>query len=391
MVDAAFYQKDLGEAYFFSMENYCRVRWEPYSSIEKRTWGPAPIKDHWKSLEQAGFHSVDAILPVEGVADELYFFRGLEVVRIKFAPKAGGDTITEGPMKTLDKWKSLAGTTIERVGAAIAVPGVPSEAYLFSGTNYVKIDVVKDKITYGPQEIIKGWPGLAKAGFDSVDAALQVPEEMAKQPGQYARVQVIQSKPDVLQWGPEKWEDHWKSLDWIAQQPSNQSPPSQDQSSSGSQTGTQTQPTKPLVSGKFEQSPMGRLGKLSFYEYRYVPVTGVEIWEGWWYANQYWGIRKVQLTWETGERRVFGTDSGAERYNAIWLNPRSGERITNLTTRIGEIWDYMSITTNRGQSMAAGGSGGVSYSWQLGNGVLLGFQGTLWPAEIVRVGPVWAQ
>ena len=263
MVDAAFYQNDLGEAYFFSMENYCRVRWEPYSSTETRTWGPAPIKDHWKSLEKAGFHSVDAILPVQGVADELYFFRGLEVVRIKFVPKSGGDTISEGPIKTLDKWKSLAGTTTERVGAAIAVPGVPNQAYLFSGTNYVKIDVIKDKIIYGPQEISKEWPGLAKAGFDSVDAALQVPEDKAKQPGetyffragQYARVQVIPSKPDALQWGPQKWEDHWKSLDWIAQQPSTQTRPSQ------VQPGSQTQPTKPLVSGKFEQSPMGRLGK----------------------------------------------------------------------------------------------------------------------------------
>ena len=120
-------------------------------------------------------------------------------------------------------------------------------------------------------------------------------------------------------------------------------------------------------------------------------MTGIEIWEGWWYATEYWGIRKVQLTWENGQRRSFGTDICADRYKAIWLNPRGGERITNLTTRIGEIWDYMSITTNRGQSMAAGGPGGIPYSWQLGNGILLGFQGTCWPPEIVRVGPVWAQ
>lgn len=396
MVDAAFYQKDLGEAYFFSMEKYCRVRWEPYGSTETRTWGPAPIKDHWKSLEKAGFHSVDAILPVEGTADELYFFRGLEVVRIKFAPKTGGDTITEGPMKTLEKWKSLTGTTIERVGAAIAVPGVPNQAYLFSGKNYVKIDTVNDKIIYGPQEIVKEWPGLAKAGFDSVDAALQVPEDKAKLPGetyffragQYARVQVIPSKPDILQWGPQKWEDHWKSLDWIAQQPQTQDPPSP---SGGGSAGAGTTPTMPVVSGRFEQSPMGRVGKLAFYEYRYSPVTCIEIWEGWWYATEYWGIRKVQLTWANGEKRFFGTDIRAERYNVLRLNPQSGERITNLTTRIGEIWNYMSITTNKGQSMAAGGAGGVPYSWQLGNGILLGFQGTCWPSEIVRVGPVWAQ
>ncbi|PYI13026.1 Hemopexin, partial [Aspergillus violaceofuscus CBS 115571] len=220
MVDAAFYQQDIGEAYFFSVEKYCRVKWEPYTSEETRTWGPALIKDHWKSLAKAGFETVDAILPVQGTEDELYFFRGLEVVQIKFTPKAGGDTIVDGPLKTLDKWKSLAGTTIERVGAAVAVPGVPGQAYLFSGKNYVKINLDKDKIEWGPDEIAKKWPGLTKAGFDSVDAALQVPEDKAKYTGetyffcagQYARDRVIPSQDDVLQWGPEKWEDHWKSL-----------------------------------------------------------------------------------------------------------------------------------------------------------------------------------
>jgi hypothetical protein len=85
----------------------------------------------------------------------VYFFRGLEVIRLKFQPKAGGDTLVEGPIKTLDKWESLAGTTVDRVGAAMTVPGLPNEAYLFSGPNYVKLDVMKDRIIYGPAEIVK--------------------------------------------------------------------------------------------------------------------------------------------------------------------------------------------------------------------------------------------
>jgi hypothetical protein len=399
MVDAAFYLKDLGEAYFFSVDTYCRVRWEPYTSIEERTFGPAPIKDHWKSLAQAGFDTVDAVLPVPGVTDEVYFFRGLEVVRIKFQPKTGGDTIVEGPIKTLDKWKSLAGTTVDRVGASITVPGVANQACLFSGPNYVKLDVVEDKLVYGPTEIVKEWPGIAKAGFDSVDAALQVPEDKAKQPGetyffragQYARVQVIPSKPDVLQWGPAKWEDHWKTLDWIASQPPTQvQPPPQGQPATP-QPPAQAQPAKLVISGQHMQVPMGRNGKRWFQEYKNVPVTGLEVWEGYWYANENWGIRKVQITWEDGSRRVFGTDINARRYNALWLSPQAGERITNLTTRIGEIWDYMSITTNKGRSLAVGGAGGVRYSWELGNGVLLGFRGYCWPPDIVKVGPVWAK
>jgi hypothetical protein len=111
---------------------------------------------------------------------------------------------------------------------------------------------MKDQIIYGPAEIVKEWPGPAEAGFISVDSALRVPEDKAKHPGetyffrtgQYARVQVIPSKPDALQWGPAKWEDHWKSLDWIANNPpANVQPPPQ------GQNGTQPQPAKLVISG----------------------------------------------------------------------------------------------------------------------------------------------
>jgi hypothetical protein len=122
-----------------------------------------------------------------------------------------------------------------------------------------------------------------------------------------------------------------------------------------------------------------------------VPVTGLEVWEGYWYANQYWGFRKVQITWADDTRAAFGADLRAQRHNALWLDPQGEERITNLTTRIGEIWNNMSITTDKGQSLAAGGAGGNQFSWQRGNGILLGFRGYCWPPDIVQVGPVWAK
>jgi hypothetical protein len=87
----ALYLKDLGEAYFFSVHKYCRVRYEPSTSIGKRTFNPLPIKDHWKSLAQGGFDRVDPVLSVQGGAHEVYFFRGLEAVQIKFQPKSEGD------------------------------------------------------------------------------------------------------------------------------------------------------------------------------------------------------------------------------------------------------------------------------------------------------------
>ncbi|KAL4874289.1 Hemopexin-like domain-containing protein [Aspergillus karnatakaensis] len=397
MVDAAFYQKDIGEAYFFSVDKYCRVKWEPYTSTEKRTWGPAPIKDHWKSLAQAGIDMVDAIIPVQGTADELYFLRGLEVVQIKFTPKGGGDVIVEGPVKTLQKWKSPAGTAVDRVGAGIVVPGVPGQAYLFSGKNYVNIDLVRDKVVYSPTEIAKEWPGVSKAGLDSVDAVLQVPEDKARYTGEtyffykdrYARVQVVPSKPDVLPWGPARWENHWKSLDWIA----NRQQSSGSGSGSGSGRAGAGQPAQPqsLFSRLHYPSPVGRVGKNWYSAYRPAAVTGIEVWEGYWYATEYWGIRKVQLTWEDGYRETVGTDLGAQKYKAIWLNPRAGERFTTFYTQIGEIWDYLSIATNQNKTLVAGNSAGGhnKTQWCVGNGVLTGLIGYTWPPEIVQMGPVF--
>jgi hypothetical protein len=50
------------------------------------------------------------------------------------------------------------------------------------------------------------------------------------------------------------------------------------------------------------QSPIGRNGKRWYQDFKNVPVTDLEVWEGYWYANQYWYICKVQITWADGTR-----------------------------------------------------------------------------------------
>ncbi|KAA8645760.1 hypothetical protein EYZ11_011618 [Aspergillus tanneri] len=223
MVDAAFYQEDIQEGYFFAGRKYARVKWTPYGSEETRTWGPVPIKDYWGSLNKAGFGTVEAVLPVDGATTEFYFFHGSSVARIKFTPKAGDDSITDGPLKITEKWKCLAGKGFDTVDVTLAVPGKTNEAYFFKGTRYVRLNVVDDRIVYGPANVVDEWPGLAKAGFDSIQASIPIPKDKAKLPGEtyffkgdkYVRVQVIASKPDVLTWGPYKLDDYWKTLDWL--------------------------------------------------------------------------------------------------------------------------------------------------------------------------------
>jgi hypothetical protein len=66
MVDAAFYLKDLGGGILL-----LRRQVLPCLLGAIHVFGPAPIKDHWKSLAQAGFDTVDAVFPVQGIADDI--------------------------------------------------------------------------------------------------------------------------------------------------------------------------------------------------------------------------------------------------------------------------------------------------------------------------------
>lgn len=43
----------------------------------------------------------------------------------------------------------------DTIDAALPVPGVSGEAYIFRGVYYVRIDVEKDIIVYGPQNSLQ--------------------------------------------------------------------------------------------------------------------------------------------------------------------------------------------------------------------------------------------
>ncbi|KAJ5704664.1 hypothetical protein N7455_005866 [Penicillium solitum] len=219
MVDAVILQEDIQEGYFFSGRRYARIKWASYGSDEKITFGPKPIVDHWPALSNAGFGRVEAAFPVHGTTTEFYFFFGARVARVQFQP-GKKDTIVEGPLKITDKWKSLANTPFDTIDAALVVPDLANQVYFFRGTHYVRIDVANDKIIYGPSKLADEWPGLTQAGFDSIDAAVPVPnakvhgEYYVFKGSQYVRLQVLASKADKLTWGPKPIADYWKSLEW---------------------------------------------------------------------------------------------------------------------------------------------------------------------------------
>ncbi|QKX64736.1 uncharacterized protein TRUGW13939_11912 [Talaromyces rugulosus] len=220
MVDAVYFNEDIKEAYFFGGTRYARVKFTPATGTEEITWGPQPITKYWPSLVKAGFGTVDAILEVPGVPGQIYVFRGAHYVRIKVEPQTSGDEIVYGPYKITDQWKTLAKAGFDTIDAAIPVPGKDGEAYIFRGENYVRVHVFDDKIIYGPAKLATEWPGLTQAGFDVVDAAFPVPggtggETYFFSGINYVKVKVVASAPDKISWGPKPIADYWKTLSWV--------------------------------------------------------------------------------------------------------------------------------------------------------------------------------
>ncbi|KAJ5097488.1 hypothetical protein N7456_008209 [Penicillium angulare] len=219
MVDAAIVHPENQQGYFFSGRRYARIKWTSYTGSEEIVYGPTKLKDVWHAVTNAGFGRIDAAVGVQGTTDEFYFFFGASVIRIKFSP-GGADHLLEGPLKITDKWKSLASTPFDTIDAVINLPGSSTEAYLFSGTHSVRFDLVHDRIVYGPYTLISAWPGLTSAGFETIDAAIPVPdakvdgEHYVFKGSQYVRIQVIPGAPDKLTWGPAPIADYWKTLDW---------------------------------------------------------------------------------------------------------------------------------------------------------------------------------
>ncbi|KAK3299778.1 Hemopexin-like domain-containing protein [Chaetomium fimeti] len=153
------------EVYFFSGTRYVRIKFVPSSPEESIVFGPANIADHWKSLIKAGFQTVDAAFPVPGHEGEAYFFSGANYAKIRFTPSSDDDVVTFGPTNTAGQWKTLNEAAFDTIDAVLPVPGKPGQAYFYSGSQYVKIEFVPssgtEKIAYGPARLYKLWKSLA--------------------------------------------------------------------------------------------------------------------------------------------------------------------------------------------------------------------------------------
>jgi hypothetical protein len=158
------------EAYFFSGTRYVRIRYVPGTYKEDIVFGPKRIVDEWKTLAKAEFDTVDAVLPVPGQKNKAYFFSGNKYAQIRFAPDSPDEEIVFGPKRIVDEWKTLGQAGFDTIDAVIPVPGFEKQAYFFSGSQYVRIQfepnaAEPEKIITPPTRIATKWKSLASWGW----------------------------------------------------------------------------------------------------------------------------------------------------------------------------------------------------------------------------------
>jgi hypothetical protein len=80
------YPNDLTKAYFFKDREYVAIQYTPGSTDDKINNGPKTITSYWPGLKEAGFDSVDAILPFSDDPNTAYFFHGEQYAVIQINP-----------------------------------------------------------------------------------------------------------------------------------------------------------------------------------------------------------------------------------------------------------------------------------------------------------------
>lgn len=214
VLNSVFWHEREGTAIFISGLRNTRV------DVVQRKHTADVRSSPWPGLEQLGFSNADAWLPVReaGAEHEKYVFYGDSFGRITLDPPTRK---VDGPWKIADKITSLGKAGFDTVDAALNVPGAEHEVYFFRGTNYVKIHLKDDRITWGPTSLAKGWPGLTKAGFDTVDTVLEVPgksdEVLFFRGKKSVTLKVVSRQDDQIVSGPDSILTNWKgAFDWLS-------------------------------------------------------------------------------------------------------------------------------------------------------------------------------
>ncbi|PAV17543.1 Hemopexin domain-containing [Pyrrhoderma noxium] len=166
-IDAAVRSKSNREdAYFISGDMYVRIKLKG----DKIVSGPHRLKDQWNSLRDAGFNSVDAILPNYDDNGQSYVFSGTQYMKMEFDGNRNDyDKLIGRPRKITDGWQALKEVGFDRIDAVLPSPHKKGDVYFFKGEEYVLVRYTwgrdGDKALCKPRHVADWWPSLARARF----------------------------------------------------------------------------------------------------------------------------------------------------------------------------------------------------------------------------------
>lgn len=155
-------------AIFFSGDKYAIIDAQFPDRSKNVVFGPRLIGTDWPALVEAGFETgVDAVVSNPRDNTTAYFFSGGKFALVKVAPPGGTSTLVEGP-KDLSQWKSLNEAGFKSVDAILTIPkdGQSGWAYVFSGENYVYLQI--DPVNGSHERVLniaREWPSLKTLGF----------------------------------------------------------------------------------------------------------------------------------------------------------------------------------------------------------------------------------
>ncbi|PWY76128.1 hypothetical protein BO94DRAFT_605431 [Aspergillus sclerotioniger CBS 115572] len=146
---------------------------------------------------------------------------------------------------------------------------------------------------------------------------------------------------------------------------------------------------EPYVVKRTDYEPKGREEGSYFSAVRTdARVTRIDFWAGTW--GKHFVVKRMGLTWENGESTTFGNTDDNQQHRSITFDVKNDERVAKLAFRQGWRLDQVWLKTTKGNEVLAGGfEGGIPPLLSVGNGVLLGFEGTVAP-DLVKIAPVYA-
>ncbi|KAJ6141506.1 hypothetical protein N7470_009896 [Penicillium chermesinum] len=199
------------EIYFFKDRQYVRINtvWDTIDKNAKDVWSM------WPALKDLEFTPINAIFSAPENKIDAYFFCGSRCARLN--TQTGQLADDGGPFNFQEKWPCLKDLGFDLVDAAMSFgfkgPESASVICFFRKETYALVDVNQNFLVEAGHTALR-FNALAKANFKTIDAVVFKPRRGEREAyffsgSQYALVDLI---GDKIAWGPVNVDTMWRSL-----------------------------------------------------------------------------------------------------------------------------------------------------------------------------------